>query len=83
MRLRQIFSSIFHKYRHLFGLSQEMFEAKANLHQTFSSYLERGKHRIALDNIEKIANAHEIETHIFYLSLILMNPALIKCEAES
>ena len=83
MRLIQIFSSIFHKYRYLSGLSQETFEAKADLHQTYSSSLERGKHRIALDNIEKIANALEIETHIFCLSLILMNPALIKCEAES
>lgn len=57
MRLLQVFSNNLRKYRNASGLSQEAFANKAGLHRTYISALERGKRSIALDNIEKIADA--------------------------
>lgn len=48
------------------GLSQEAFATKAGLHRTYISALERGKRSIALDNIEKIANALEIDAYLLF-----------------
>ena len=64
MQLLRIFSSNLRKYRNAAGLSQETFANKAGLHRTYISALERGKRSIALDNIEKIAEALEIEAYL-------------------
>ena len=64
MRLLQVFSNNLRKYRITSGLSQEAFAAKAGLHRTYISAIERGKRSIALDNIEKIANALEIDAYL-------------------
>lgn len=61
MHLLQVFSNNLRKYRSALGMSQEAFANKAGLHRTYISALERGKRSIALDNIEKIANALEID----------------------
>lgn len=67
MRLLQIFSNNLRKYRNESGLSQEAFATKAGLHRTYISALERGKRSIALDNIEKIAEALEIDAYFLFV----------------
>jgi len=67
MRLLQVFSNNLRQYRIASGLSQEAFAAKAGLHRTYISALERGKRSIALDNIEKIANALEIDAYLLFI----------------
>ena len=70
MRLLQVFSNNLRKYRNASGLSQEAFANKAGLHRTYISALECGKRSIALDNIEKIADALEIDAYL----LVVNNP---------
>lgn len=66
MQLLQFFSNNLRKYMNASGLSQEAFATKAGLHRTYISALERGKRSIALDNIEKIANALEIDAYLLF-----------------
>lgn len=68
MRLLQVFSNNLRKYRNASGLSQEAFANKAGLHRTYISALERGKRSIALDNIEKIADALEIDAYLLFVN---------------
>lgn len=67
MRLLQVFSNNLRKYRNASGLSQEAFANKAGLHRTYISALECGKRSIALDNIEKIADALEIDAYLLFV----------------
>ncbi len=67
MRLLQVFSNNLRKYRNASGLSQEAFANKAGLHRTYISALERGKRSIALDNIEKIADALGIDVYLLFV----------------
>lgn len=67
MRLLQVFSNNLRKFRNISGLSQEAFAAKAGLHRTYISALECGKRSIALDNVEKIADALEIDAYLLFV----------------
>lgn len=73
MRLLQIFSNNLRKYRNISGLSQEAFANKAGLHRTYISALECGKRSIALDNIEKIAEALEIDAYLLFVDTLNEN----------
>lgn len=42
------------------GLSQEALAERAELHRTYISEVERGLRNIAIDNIERIANALDV-----------------------
>ena len=64
MQLLRVFASNLRKYRNAAGLSQEAFANKAGLHRTYISAIERGKRSIALDNIEKIADALGVEAYV-------------------
>ena len=68
MRLLQVFSNNLRKYRNASGLSQEAFANKAGLHRTYISALECGRRSIALDNIEKIADALEIDAYLLFVN---------------
>lgn len=70
MQLLHVFSSNLRKYRNAAGLSQEAFANKAGLHRTYISALERGKRSVAIDNIEKIADALEIEAYLLFIDNI-------------
>lgn len=70
MQLLHVFSSNLRKYRNAAGLSQEAFANKAGLHRTYISALERGKRSVAIDNIEKIAGALEIEAYLLFVENI-------------
>lgn len=72
MDIIKVFAHNLKKYRMLKGLSQEAFAEKTGLHRTYISAIEREKRSIALDNIQKIADALEIETYLLF----------IECESE-
>ena len=70
MQLLHVFSTNLRRYRNAAGLSQEAFANKAGLHRTYISALERGKRSVAIDNIEKIADALEIEAYLLFVDNI-------------
>ena len=78
MRLLNVFSNNLRKYRNASGLSQEAFAAKAGLHRTYISALECGKRSIALDNIEKIADALKIDAFLLFVDNTTEPPTEIK-----
>lgn len=67
MDIIKVFASNVKKYRTLNGLSQEAFAEKAGLHRTYISAVEREKRSIALDNVQKIADALEIDTYLLFV----------------
>lgn len=56
-----IFASNVQKYRKVLGLSQEKLAEKAGLHRTYIGMIERSEKNITLLNIEKIANALNVD----------------------
>lgn len=56
----KIFGENVRKIRREKGLSQEELAFKANLHRTYIGMIERAEKNITLINIEKIANALEV-----------------------
>ena len=66
MDIVKVFASNLKKYRTQKGLSQEAFAEISGLHRTYISAIEREKRSIALENIQKIADALEIETYLLF-----------------
>lgn len=69
MDIVKVFAHNVRKYRTEKGLSQETLAEKANLHRTYICAVEREKRSISLDNIQKIADALEIETFLLFIEL--------------
>ncbi len=67
MDIVKVFASNPKKYRTQKGLSQEAFAEISGLHRTYISAIEREKRSIALENIQKIADALEIETYLLFI----------------
>ena len=67
MDIIEVFSKNLKKYRNEMGLSQEAFAEKFGLHRTYISALECKKRSIALDNVQKIADALEIEPYLLFV----------------
>ena len=67
MNIIKVFANNVKKYRTLNGLSQEAFAEKAGLHRTYISALECEKRSIALDNVQKIADALDVETYLLFV----------------
>lgn len=63
MNLVRVFGMNLRKYRKGLGVSQEKFAEMCGLHRTYISDIERFQRSIALDNIQKIANALKIEPY--------------------
>lgn len=57
MDIIKVFGTNLRNYRKAKGISQEKFAELAGLHRTYISDLERFQRSIALDNIQKIADA--------------------------
>lgn len=68
MDIIKVFSSNLKKYRTSLGISQEAFAEKAGLHRTYISAIECGKRSIALENVQKIADALGIETYLLFVN---------------
>ena len=63
----KVFAANLKKYRNQLGISQESFAERAGLHRTYISAIECGKRSIALDNIQKIADALGVETYMLFI----------------
>ena len=67
MNIFEIFGKNLRKYRNERGISQEKFAEMSGLHRTYISDVERAQRSISLGNIQKIADALEIETYKLFL----------------
>lgn len=63
MDIVKVFGSNVKKYRIQMGLSQEVFAEKCGLHRTYISAVECYRRSISLENIQRIADALDIETY--------------------
>lgn len=62
-----VFGTNLRKYRQQLGLSQEQLAEKSGLHRTYISAIERFQRSIALENIQRIADALEIDTYLLFV----------------
>lgn len=67
MDIIKVFGNNLKKYRTALGLSQEAFAEKCGLHRTYISAVERYKRSISLGNIQRIADALEIDAYKLFL----------------
>ena len=67
MDIIKVFVDNLKKYRTATGMSQEAFAAKCGMHRTYISAIERYRRSISLENLQRIADALEIETYKLFL----------------
>ena len=63
MDIIKVFGSNVKAYRQRIGLSQEAFAEKCGMHRTYIRAIECFRRSISLENIQKIADALEIEPY--------------------
>lgn len=68
MDIVKIFGDNVKKYRTKNQLSQEEFAEKCGLHRTYISAIECYRRSIALENIQRIADALGIDTYKLFIS---------------
>lgn len=68
MDIVKVFGDNLKKYRVQLGLSQEAFAEKCGLHRTYISAIECYRRSIALENVQRIADALEVETYKLFLN---------------
>lgn len=67
MNIIKVFGTNVRKYRLAMGVSQEKFAELCGLHRTYISDIERFQRSISLENIQKIADALQIETYKLFI----------------
>ncbi len=67
MDILKVFGTNLRKYRKIKGFSQEKFAEIAGLHRTYISDIERFQRSIALENVQKIADALEVKTYKLFV----------------
>ena len=67
MNILATFGDNVRRYRLEKHLSQEAFAEKCRLHRTYISAIERHKRSISLNNIQKIADALEVDTYLLFV----------------
>lgn len=67
MDILKVFARNVRKYRTDKHLSQEVLAEKAGLHRTYISAIECERRSIALDNVQHIADALEVETYLLFV----------------
>ncbi len=67
MDIVKVFGTNLRKYRTTLGISQEAFAEKCGLHRTYISAIECYRRSISLENIQRIAEALEIEPYKLFL----------------
>lgn len=67
MDIVRVFGSNLKRYRTALGLSQEAFAEKCGLHRTYISAIECYRRSIALENVQRIADALEIEPYKLFV----------------
>ena len=67
MDIVRVFGSNLKKYRTAMGISQEAFDDKCGMHRTYISAIECYRRSISLENIQRIADALEIDTYKLFM----------------
>lgn len=67
MDIVKVYGNNLKKYRIAQGISQEAFAEKCGLHRTYISAIECHRRSISLENIQRIADALEIETYKLFV----------------
>lgn len=67
MDIVKVFADNMRKYRIAKGISQEKFAEKCGLHRTYISAIECYRRSISLENIQRIADALEIDTYKLFI----------------
>ena len=67
MDIVKVFGTNLKKYRIAMGISQEAFADKCGMHRTYISAIECYRRSISLENIQRIADALEIETYRLFI----------------
>ena len=67
MDIVKVFGTNVRKHRKNKGISQEKFAEKCNLHRTYISDIECFRRSISLENIQKIADALEVEVYTLFI----------------
>ena len=67
MDIVKVFGTNLKKYRTAMGLSQETFADKCGMYRTYISAIECYRRSISLENIQRIADALEIETYKLFV----------------
>lgn len=67
MNIVKVFGNNLKKYRTAMGISQESFADKCGMHRTYISAIECYRRSISLENVQRIADALEIETYKLFL----------------
>ena len=76
MNILAVFGDNVRHYRIERKLSQEAFAKKCGLHRTYISAVERHKRSISLNNIQKIADALNVDTYLLFLEPGMVAPRL-------
>lgn len=66
MDILKVFGTNLRKYREEKNITQEKFAEMSGLHRTYISDVERFQRSISLGNVQKIADALEIETYLLF-----------------
>ena len=67
MDIVKVFGANVKRYRQALGISQEAFAEKCGLHRTYISAIECYRRSISLENIQRIADALEVETYELFI----------------
>lgn len=67
MDIVKVFGTNLKKYRTALGLSQEAFADKCGMHRTYISAIECYRRSISLENIQRIADALDIDAYKLFL----------------
>ena len=67
MDIVKVFGTNVKKYRKLLNMSQEELADKSNLHRTYISSIECFRRSIALENVQRIADALGIEPYKLFM----------------
>lgn len=69
MDIVKVFGANVKRYRQEMGISQEAFAEKCGLHRTYISAIECNRRSISLENIQRIADALEVETYKLFVEV--------------
>lgn len=67
MDIIKVFGDNLRYYRNQTGISQEAFAEKCGMHRTYISAVECYRRSISLENIQRIADALDIETYKLFI----------------
>ncbi len=67
MDILRVFGTNIRKYREEKNISQEKLAEMSGLHRTYISDIERFQRSISLNNVQKIADALQIETYKLFI----------------